>query len=179
MLIGQCCAILRASRSNIGRISSEIRVRPEHTLGSQRCRLPAPPPPRALRRSVKPITVLVSACGSPGTATLVRALRENGEREVRLVGTDISERSVGDSCVTPSTLSPRGTDPAFAHSILDITRREGVDVVLPQSYPVPRGGKGSGGDLRRGAREARFAGASWAHRPTLLRPARVGGEASS
>ena len=28
----------------------------------------------------KPITVLVSACGAPGTAALMRAQRENGER---------------------------------------------------------------------------------------------------
>jgi hypothetical protein len=40
-------------------------------------------------------TVLVSAAGAPGTAALVRALRENGEREVRVVGTDMAERSVG------------------------------------------------------------------------------------
>jgi hypothetical protein len=52
--------------------------------------------------SLRPVTVLVSASGAPGTAALLRALRENGEREVRLVGTDLSERSVGrhlcDAC---------------------------------------------------------------------------------
>ena len=41
---------------------------------------------------MKPITVLVSASGAPGTAGLLRALRENGEREVRLVGTDMAAR---------------------------------------------------------------------------------------
>ena len=40
-------------------------------------------------------TVLVSAAGAPGTAALVHALRENGEREVRVVGTDMADRSVG------------------------------------------------------------------------------------
>ena len=43
---------------------------------------------------MKPITVVVTASGAPGTAALLRALRENGEREVRLVGTDMS-RSLG------------------------------------------------------------------------------------
>ena len=38
----------------------------------------------------RPATVLVSASGAPGTAALLRALRENGERPVRLVGTDMS-----------------------------------------------------------------------------------------
>ncbi len=41
---------------------------------------------------MKPITVVVTASGAPGTAALLHALRENGEREVRLVGTDMSER---------------------------------------------------------------------------------------
>ena len=45
--------------------------------------------------SLRPVTVLVSASGAPGTAALVRALRENGEREVRLVGVDMSERAIG------------------------------------------------------------------------------------
>ena len=44
--------------------------------------------------SLRPITVLVSASGAPGTAALLRGLRENGEREVRLVGTDMS-RALG------------------------------------------------------------------------------------
>jgi hypothetical protein len=44
---------------------------------------------------VPPLTVLVTAVGAPGAAALLRALRENGEREVRLVGTDMSELSIG------------------------------------------------------------------------------------
>ena len=36
---------------------------------------------------MRPVTVLVSACGAPGTAALLGALRENGEgRPVRLDG---------------------------------------------------------------------------------------------
>ena len=43
---------------------------------------------------MRPVTVLVSACGAPGTAALLRALRENGDgRPVRLIGTDMSERA--------------------------------------------------------------------------------------
>jgi hypothetical protein len=40
--------------------------------------------------SVKPLNVLVSASGAPGTAALQRALREKDERELRLVCTDRS-----------------------------------------------------------------------------------------
>ena len=82
---------------------------------------------------MKPISVLVSASGAPGTAALLRALRENGEREVRLVGTDMSERSIGRHLADSFHLVPAGSDPGFADAILEIVEREGVDAVLPQS----------------------------------------------
>jgi len=82
---------------------------------------------------LRPVTVLVSASGAPGTAALLRALRENGEREVRLVGTDLSERSVGAHLCDSFHLVPAGTEPDFADAMLDVVAREEVDVVLPQS----------------------------------------------
>ena len=77
--------------------------------------------------------MLVSASGAPGTAALLRALRENGEREVRLVGTDRSERSVGKHLCDAFHLVPPGSDPGFVEAVLEIVARESVDVVLPQS----------------------------------------------
>jgi carbamoyl-phosphate synthase large subunit len=82
---------------------------------------------------VKPITVVVTASGAPGTAALLRALRENGEREVRLVGTDMSERSVGRHLCDAFHLVPAGSDPAFPDAIRDIAEREGAAAILPQS----------------------------------------------
>ena len=78
-------------------------------------------------------TVLVSAAGAPGTAALVRALRENGEREVRVVGTDMSERSVGRHLCDAFHLVPPGSDPEFANAMLGVVQKEGVDAILPQS----------------------------------------------
>ncbi len=80
-----------------------------------------------------PLTVLVSACGAPGTAALVRALRENGERPVRLVGTDMSERAIGRHLCDAFYRVPAGAAPEFADAVLDVCRRERVEVVLPQS----------------------------------------------
>jgi carbamoyl-phosphate synthase large subunit len=78
-------------------------------------------------------TVLVSAAGAPGTAALVRALRENGEREVRVVGTDMAERSVGRHLCDAFHLIPAGSDPEFANAMLGVVQEEGVDAILPQS----------------------------------------------
>jgi carbamoyl-phosphate synthase large subunit len=82
---------------------------------------------------VKPLTVMVTASGAPGTAALLRALRENGERELRLVGTDMSERSVGRHLCDAFHIVPGGADPTFPDAILQIAEREGVDAILPQS----------------------------------------------
>ena len=74
---------------------------------------------------VKPITVMVTASGAPGTAALLRALRENGEREVRLVGTDMSERSVGRHLCDAFHIVPAGADPAFPDAMLRDRRARG------------------------------------------------------
>jgi len=83
--------------------------------------------------ALRPLTVLVGACGSPGTAALLRALRENGERAVRLVGTDMSERAIGRHLCDAFHLVPAGSDPAFVDAIREVVERESADVVLPQS----------------------------------------------
>jgi len=82
---------------------------------------------------LKPLTIVVTASGAPGTAALLRALRENGERDVRLVGTDMSERSVGRHLCDGFHLVPAGSDPGFADAMLELAEREGADAILPQS----------------------------------------------
>jgi carbamoyl-phosphate synthase large subunit len=87
---------------------------------------------------VKGISVLVTAAGSPGTAALIRALRENGERDVRLVGVDMSERSVGRHLCDAFHVVAASSDTSFIPSLLEIVEHEGADVVLPQSsYDLP------------------------------------------
>src|ERR671935_747047 len=82
---------------------------------------------------MRDITVLVTASGAPGTAALLRALRTNGERGVRIVGTDMSPQAIGRHFCDRFYVVPPGRDPAFADAVLDIVRRENVDAVLPQS----------------------------------------------
>jgi carbamoyl-phosphate synthase large subunit len=82
---------------------------------------------------VQPITVMVTASGAPGTAALLNALRRNGEREVRLVGTDMSERSVGRHLCDAFHLVPAGSDPSFPDAMLEVATSERADAILPQS----------------------------------------------
>jgi carbamoyl-phosphate synthase large subunit len=88
--------------------------------------------------ALRPVTVLLTASGSPGTAALARALRQNGERDVRLVGADMSARSVGRLLCDAFELVPPGDDPGFAEAVRALAEAEGADVVLPQSsYDLP------------------------------------------
>jgi carbamoyl-phosphate synthase large subunit len=82
---------------------------------------------------LKQLTVLVSACGAPGTAALLRALRQNGERPVRLVGTDMAELAIGRHVCDAFHRVPAGSDPGYADAMLEVCRAEAVDAVLPQS----------------------------------------------
>ena len=77
--------------------------------------------------------MVVTACGAPGTAALLRALRENGEREVRLVGTDMSERAVGRHLCDAFHLVPAGSSPEFPTAMREVAEREVADAILPQS----------------------------------------------
>jgi carbamoyl-phosphate synthase large subunit len=82
---------------------------------------------------VRSITILVTASGAPGTAALLRALRMNGERPVRLVGTDMSPQAIGRHFCDRFYVVPPGSDPAFADTVLEVGKAERVDAVLPQS----------------------------------------------
>ena len=73
---------------------------------------------------MRDLTVLVTASGSPGSAALVRALRENGERRVRVVGTDMAELAVGRHLCDAFHVVPAGDDPGFADALLDVSERE-------------------------------------------------------
>ena len=87
---------------------------------------------------MRPLTVLLTAAGVPGAAALIRALRENGEREVRVVGTDMAELAVGRHLCDAFHVVPGGSDPGFVDALLDVCARERVDAVLPQSsYELP------------------------------------------
>jgi carbamoyl-phosphate synthase large subunit len=82
---------------------------------------------------VRPLTVLLTASGVPGSAALIRALRENGERELRLVGTDMSELAIGRHRCDSFHVVPAGSDPSFVDALVEISECERVDAVLPQS----------------------------------------------
>jgi carbamoyl-phosphate synthase large subunit len=83
--------------------------------------------------ALRPLRVLLTATGAPGAARLIRALQENGERELAVIGTDMSARSAGRFLCDSFHVVPRGSSDEFAPAVAELAVREGADVVFPQS----------------------------------------------
>ena len=80
---------------------------------------------------MRDITVLITACGNvymPGTAA---SLKNNGERNIRLIGADMNHDDTILQMFDQYYQVPRGDDPAYASVLLDICIKEHVDVVIP------------------------------------------------
>jgi carbamoyl-phosphate synthase large subunit len=75
----------------------------------------------------------VTAAGSPGGGRLVQSLQQNGERELAVVGTDMSARRGGRAICDAFHVVPPGSSDEFPGHLADLARREGVDVVFPLS----------------------------------------------
>jgi biotin carboxylase len=63
----------------------------------------------------------------------VRSLQQNGQRELAVVGTDMSARRGGRSICDTFHVVPPGSSDEFPGHLAELARREGVDAVFPLS----------------------------------------------
>ena len=87
-----------------------------------------------MRRYFKPmndVTVLITACGNPYMPGTAKCLKDNGERNIRLVGADMNEDITILQMFDMYYRVPRADDPAYLDSILDVCKKEKVDVLIP------------------------------------------------
>lgn len=77
------------------------------------------------------INVIVTACGAPGAPGIIKSLRMNGERDIRIIGTDMNPDAVGFYMVDKSYVVPPGNSPEFIPKMLEIAEKEDIDVILP------------------------------------------------
>jgi len=86
------------------------------------------------------IKILLTACGCPGASTLIRMLKENGERPVEIIGTDMDKEAIGRFFVDKFYQVPAGKSKKYIPKMLDIVEKEKPDVLFPQStyevYPL-------------------------------------------
>ena len=79
----------------------------------------------------KNLTVLLSACGAQFAPGLVKCLKDNGEREIRVIGIDMHYDPTLDGLYDGIYEVPAASDSKYIDVILDICKKENVDVVLP------------------------------------------------
>lgn len=77
------------------------------------------------------LTILISAAGSPTIPGQLRCFKNNGEREIRIVGVDMSDDPTIGLMVDAYYKVPAATEPEYVDIILDICRKEGVDIYFP------------------------------------------------
>lgn len=80
---------------------------------------------------MRDITVLLTACGVQFIPGLVNCLKDNGERNIRLIGTDMSDDPTLYPLFDRMYVVPAAKDEKYADTLLDICKKEKVDVVLP------------------------------------------------
>lgn len=81
---------------------------------------------------MKDITILSSACGAFFMPGFFRCLKENHERNIRIVGCDLSDDALTNSLFVDKYYQvPRYTDCHYVDALLDICKKENVNVFFP------------------------------------------------
>lgn len=81
---------------------------------------------------MKDLVVLSSACGAFFMPGFFKCLKTNGERSIKIIGCDISDDASIELLVDKYYQVPRYTDDAYVSSLLEICKKEHVDVFFPQ-----------------------------------------------
>ncbi len=77
-----------------------------------------------------PISVLITAAGAPQSPTLIRHLKENGERPVRIVAVDMDSEAAGGFLADAFYPIPPAGATGYADAVLEVVRGEKPDVFL-------------------------------------------------
>lgn len=80
---------------------------------------------------MKPIKVLMTGVGAPGTLGIIKSLRNNKERDITIIGVDINSRASGFFMVDKGYIVPKASDDNFIDEIMKICKKENIDVILP------------------------------------------------
>lgn len=81
--------------------------------------------------NLRDLTVLVSACGAQFMPGLADCLKQNGERNIRIIGTDMQIDETVLQMVDKLYQVPRASDPDYVNCLLEVCKKEKVDVVMP------------------------------------------------
>lgn len=80
---------------------------------------------------MKDITVLYTACGAVYTPAFIDCLKDNGERNIRIIGADMEYDESIASLIDKLYVTPKAIEETYIDSLLDICKKENVDVLIP------------------------------------------------
>jgi len=81
----------------------------------------------------KKVRLLLTSVGGLVAPGMIRNLRASKEFDFYIVGVDTRKEAVGFNFSDASYVVPRGDDPSYKERLLEISRKEGVDVIIPLS----------------------------------------------
>ena len=81
--------------------------------------------------SFRDITILTSACGSPIAQGTIKCYKHNGERNIRIIGADMSNDPINKYLVDKYYQVPPVSDSNYCDIILNICKTEKVDIYFP------------------------------------------------
>ena len=79
----------------------------------------------------KKITILITAAGNVFMNGITSCLKNNGEKEVRLIGADMNDDPTMLSMFDKYYAVPKCDDPVYIDRLFEICKKEKVDVLLP------------------------------------------------
>ena len=80
---------------------------------------------------MKDITILITAAGSPSGPAVASCFRNLEERKVRIIGTDMKSDPTIEQYIDKCYYAPAVGDPSYIDCLLEICKKEHVDVLLP------------------------------------------------
>ena len=80
---------------------------------------------------MRDITVLITGIGAPGAPGIVKSIRKNGERNIKIIGVDTNFDASGKDLVDEFYEIPPAEDSKFIDGIMKICKKEKVDIIQP------------------------------------------------
>ena len=86
-----------------------------------------------LNQQLPEIKIILTACGCPGASTLIKRLKSNGERKIKIIGTDMNKEAIGRFLCDGFYEVPSGTSNEYIPAMLEIVEKENPNLVFPES----------------------------------------------
>ncbi len=81
---------------------------------------------------MRDIVVMITGVGAPGAPGIIKSLRLNNERDIKIVGVDANiDESVGVGMVDTVYQIPKADSASFIIEVLQVAKKESVDAIIP------------------------------------------------